>query len=210
MTFPHDSVNVNGVVEDVADALAQVEGAGFWIRALERLIDLIIHYLISFFAEIVLLFVVYGIAAMMGRPGRPWMALMEKKSVMSTIIVLLAPLAYNTICEGFHGATAGKLALGLVTISEDGKPTNVMQAFKRSLAFYVDGLFFAIPAATYMNKSKKHQRIGDNWAKTMVVKRSDVANFVTLRSGQRFIVTLLAAMAADGILIALAQLIKLI
>jgi hypothetical protein len=49
------------------------------------------------------------------------------------------------------------------------------QAFKRSLAFFWDSLFFGLVGYSSMKKSELNQRYGDHWAKTVVIKSSEVA-----------------------------------
>jgi uncharacterized RDD family membrane protein YckC len=72
------------------------------------------------------------------------------------------------------GASLGKLACGLRVVSEESRPIGLSQAFKRSLAFYWDGLFFGLVGYSSMKKSELNQRYGDHWAKTLVIKSSEV------------------------------------
>jgi uncharacterized RDD family membrane protein YckC len=90
--------------------------------------------------------------------------------------------------------------LGLQVVSEDlGAPT-LTQAMKRSLAFFLDGLFFGAVAAQHMNDSRMKQRIGDSWANTYVVKRATLAA-AQQRPMSIFLAALVAAMAAGGFVI---------
>jgi hypothetical protein len=111
-------------------------------------------------------------------------------------------LLFQTICQGWHGCSPGKRMLGIVVLQEDGSPCAPFQALKREIAFFVDSLFFGIVAKLRMSESHLQQRIGDSWARTVVVyRRSAPAH--SLRSGLRFATVLFLASAADAAALAL-------
>ncbi|MBZ5520775.1 MAG: hypothetical protein LAP21_00820 [Acidobacteriia bacterium] len=60
-----------------------------------------------------------------------------------------------------------------------------------------------------MQKTLQQQRYGDQWAHTVVCKRSSVAQ-QNLRSGGQFALAFILGMMADGALIGVCLLIKLI
>jgi uncharacterized RDD family membrane protein YckC len=192
------------------NAISEIKGAGFWIRALARGIDIILYYVVVFLTSLFVGIFLAILAILTGNSLDQWLAKLGKTTIISFIIMLLAQLVYHIVLEGLHGATLGKLIFGLVTISEDGSPCGLKQALKRSLAILVDSLFFGIPAAVSMSKSPKQQRIGDKWARTMVVKRRDIDGMVELNSGLRFIIAFLLAITLEGMLVGLALLLKLL
>ena len=165
----------------------KVEGAGFWIRLLARVIDVIIHYVIAFVTVIFITIVASIVAVIIDVSPDLIFERLENQVLTDYLLAMLGLVAYHTLCEGLHGATLGKLICGLVVVKEDGTHCGALPAFKRSLAFYIDGLFFGIPAVISMNSSLKRQRLGDRWAKTMVVKRSELDGSLQLRSGLRFV-----------------------
>ena len=111
---------------------------------------------------------------------------------------ILGSIGYHTVCEGLHGCTLGKRLLGMIVVQEDGSPSRLNPAFIRSLAFYVDGLFFGVIGYMAMKKTPQEQRHGDNWAHTMVCRRSDVST----PPNRSFALILIAAIAIDSLLLA--------
>jgi uncharacterized RDD family membrane protein YckC len=75
-------------------------------------------------------------------------------------------------------------------ITEDGKPSNLKGALIRTLAYYIDGLFFGLVGYNSMQKSPLNQRYGDVWGKTAVVKIKEVSS-ESQRATTFFIVGLL-------------------
>ncbi len=70
--------------------------------------------------------------------------------------------------ESIGGATAGKWICGLRTLREDLSPCSFLAGIGRNAAFYIDGFFFGVIAATAMRRSRRRQRLGDQWAHTVV------------------------------------------
>jgi hypothetical protein len=60
-------------------------------------------------------------------------------------------------------------------VSESAEPIGLAKAFKRSLAYYWDGLFFGLVGYSSMKESELNQRYGDHWAQTVVIKKREVA-----------------------------------
>ena len=99
-----------------------------------------------------------------------------------------------------HGSTVGKLALSMVVVQEDGAPCGLRGAVVRELGYFVDALFFGIIGYMAMQKSIREQRHGDEWAHTVVCKRSLVSP-EKLRRADRFVLALILASIADAALI---------
>lgn len=89
---------------------------------------------------------------------------------------------------------------GITVIAEDGAPATLLQALKRETAFFLDALFVGFVAARAMQGSPRRQRIGDQWARTMVV-RLKALRPESRRSGWRFAEAALAGLAADEAII---------
>ncbi len=64
-------------------------------------------------------------------------------------------------------------------------------------------------AAGNMRKSPLRQRLGDEWAHTVVLKRRDLQPN-QLRSGGRFIIVFLGAVILNGIVFCIGQLLKIV
>ncbi|HUO80792.1 MAG TPA: RDD family protein [Steroidobacteraceae bacterium] len=148
-------------------------GVRFWVRAWGQIIDMVVHnawWFVSAFAFTVGVGIYAGITATPVEPligklfGSSW-------SWPDFFGALLGFTLYHAVMERVCGATVGKRLLGLVAVSSDGTALRFRAALGRSLAFNVDGLFFGLPAYDAM-KLPPHQRLGDKWCDTLVVKRS--------------------------------------
>jgi len=184
-------------------------GVPFWPRFGARLLDLLVHYVISFGAGVIIGIFLAISASLNHTPLQPLIARTTSLSALTFIAAILGAMLYHVISEGGHGSSLGKLALGLVVLQEDGTPCRMGAALVRSLAYYVDALFFGIIAYVAMQKSPLQQRYGDQWAHTVVVRRSQVAP-ERLRSSGRFLGVLFLAAAADAALLLLTYAIKLV
>jgi len=185
-----------------------IQGVGFWPRFGARVIDLLVHYFVSFCATLLFGFLL-GIAAVMTH--KPLVSLADtlgRMTISGIVLALLGYVAYHTICEGVHGSTVGKLALSMVVVQEDGSSCRLWPALIRSLAYFIDALFFGVIGYFAMQKSPQQQRHGDDWAHTVVCKRSGVPQ-EKLRSNGMFVAPLLFAMMVDAALIMVGFLLKL-
>ncbi len=190
--------------------VVDLEGAGYWIRALARIIDLVVHNLLM-----VVVFVIIGIfigilEIFQGFSSDVFLERLEDQNFMNYALVILGSVLYHTISEGVHGSTLGKLICGLVVIKEDRKPCGFFSALWRSLAYLIDAIIFTIPAVLSMSKSSKRQRLGDRWAKTMVVKTQQLKGIMEKRSGLRFAIGFLAALTGDALFLIVGPIVRLI
>ena len=114
--------------------------------------------------------------------GLAWVPFAETSSVDGTysirwegvdfLIPLLITLAYFVLLEGAFGATVGKLVLGIRVRALDGTRIGFGAAAIRNLARVVDAFPYVIPylvGAIAVSRSDIDQRLGDRWAKTVVV-----------------------------------------
>lgn len=147
------------------------EGVGFWPRAFARLLDVSAALLVSVTAG-GLAGVCLAVSTSLGTIDDRWMAQLDKDDD-STLLGLLIGLVMHVLCVAFAGASPGKLLLGMRVVDVDGNRPGFVAALVRELGFFVDGLFFGIPAYTRMQQSPLHQRYGDAWANTVVVSRHE-------------------------------------
>ena len=178
----------------------RIQGVGFWPRVGARVIDLIVHYLIALLAGFLFGIIVVVAARTAGQPPAMLFAKRGQQGLAVYLFALLGSVAYETICEGWHGSTLGKLLLSMVVVQEDGAPCRPGPALVRSFAYFFDALFFGLIAYLAMNKTPQEQRHGDVWAHTIVAKRED-APPPSLRSRGRFAAVFLFAAMADAVLI---------
>ncbi len=127
----------------------------------------------------------------------------------STLWGLLASLLYHSVSEGVGGTSLGKLSLGYRVIGEDSKPCGFGAAALRSLAYFADAFFFGIPAYQSMKDNPNNQRLGDKWAKTIVIKAS-AAPASAVRSSGLVAVGLMGGMAAHVTVMAISVIAKVL
>jgi hypothetical protein len=73
-------------------------------------------------------------------------------------------------------------------------------ALLRSFAYVVDSLFFGAVGYFAMKDDPQHQRYGDQWAHTIVCKRSQVRP-ENLYDGGRIVLALFLGIVADSLLL---------
>jgi uncharacterized RDD family membrane protein YckC len=76
---------------------------------------------------------------------------------------------YWVIPEWILGATLGKLTFGLRVRTVAGQPISFGQSLKRNLLRLADFFPFYLTGFLVAKLTPNHQRIGDLWAKTIVV-----------------------------------------
>jgi uncharacterized RDD family membrane protein YckC len=84
---------------------------------------------------------------------------------------------YFVLIETYYGATLGHKALNLLVLTENRKDIGLKEAFKRHLLGPFDFFMYAIPAIIAIKNTDKKQRLGDLWAKTIVVDMTDPEQF---------------------------------
>lgn len=79
------------------------------------------------------------------------------------------------------GATLGNSIAGLkaIPISGQNRKLTFGQSLKRHLMDPIDMFFFGLPGIVTIKNTDKNQRIGDLWAKTIVVKENKFSDLQT-------------------------------
>ena len=86
-------------------------------------------------------------------------------------LALVVANLYHVVLEGSTGRTAGKRALGIQVVREDGEPCDRRAATVRTLARFVDFLPVAYLAAfVSMALTEQRRRLGDLLGGTVVVQ----------------------------------------
>jgi uncharacterized RDD family membrane protein YckC len=183
----------------------EVSGEGFLRRALARGLDFLVFNVIQLVVLVLMTIVVLLYAALAGVPeGAITERLETLGGPISTLLSVLAALAYFTAFEALYGATPAKRLLGLVVVSEDLGPCTAGAALKRNVLFWLETLAFGVPAFLAIRGSPRAQRHGDRWAGTIVPRRSAVPPDL-LRPASRFLqaglLAVLASMASVGLMI---------
>ena len=155
-----------------------LEGVGVGRRALARLVDLALMLLTFATASFV---AVLGASAL-ASDGSTFAAIERLSKLESTsggfrlwdtALSLLALTLMHTLCEGLHGSTPGKRLVGIRVVLRDGSAAGLGAALKRSVGFLVDQMFFGLVGIHRILNSPDAQRIGDEWAGTLVVRIRD-------------------------------------
>ncbi len=142
---------------------------GFWVRALARIIDILVVNIINMTAILAVLFLARLWAFYSGISPSVVNAAANARPA-GLFASLLGAIAYQTFFEGIYGSSIGKLLLRLHVFKTDGSPCTLWCAFVRSVAYLVDSLFFGAVAFLAMNSSPLRQRLGDRWAGSVVVR----------------------------------------
>jgi uncharacterized RDD family membrane protein YckC len=188
-------------LESYAGRPDALPGVSFWPRVAARLIDFGIHYAISFCAGLLFAIIVLIAARLQHSPqGVLLLRRASTNGISLFLAALLGSIALEAFCEGLHGSTPGKYLLGMTVVQEDGTPCRLGPAFIRSFAYLVDGLFFGLVGYFAMNKTPQQQRHGDEWAHTIVCRRSSVAAQNLRGFGQFMMAFLLGAMADTALI----------
>lgn len=129
-----------GVVPTMGGAMNY---AGFWIRVVAKIIDA----LVAMVAMILVLGVVAGVLYALGmqivppEPGSdaPPPAGFIVLIILYYIVALGFPILYDWYFVSKHGATWGKMALGLKVVNEDGSKVSNGKAVGRAFAYMING-----------------------------------------------------------------------
>lgn len=161
-------------------------GAGFGIRFLARLIDLvygaIIGAVVGFMAGIL-----FAVLAHFGKLSPEWLQLLQRTTIGDFGFGILGAFLYHAVSEGLGTVSIGKLICGLSVVQTDGRPATMKGALIRSISYYWDGLFCGLVGYHSMEKGPLKQRYGDVWGATVVVKK-DVFRPTPIRGPGRIFV----------------------
>ena len=86
-------------------------------------------------------------------------------------VYVVVAFSYYILLEGLTGATVGKRLLKLKVVREDGSACGIGPALVRNILRIIDELpFLYILGMILISRSSKKQRLGDRFAKTIVIK----------------------------------------
>lgn len=181
--------------------------AGFWVRALARIVDAIVVNFINVAAVFTTAVIGRMWAVFVGASPASVDALIQLRGA-DFIAGLFGAIMYQTFMEGLYGASVGKILFGLHVFRVDGSPCTLGCAFTRSLAYLIDSLFFGAVAFLAMNASPLRQRLGDRWAGSVVVNLKAVGRPPT--HWGRFLGALFWAVVSCGVLSVIAIWVRLL
>lgn len=171
----------------------ELEPVGFWRRAAARILDMVAaQYVLAAAAGAAVNFTGGFLASVRGPEFAAYQETLKISSWVELLVTILGAVLFQIILEGWHGCSFGKYLLKIVVLQGNGRPCTPLQALKREILYFVDVLLFGAVAAYNMSESSLKQRLGDSWARTVVVHRRS-APPQSLRSGSRFAIVLLLA-----------------
>jgi uncharacterized RDD family membrane protein YckC len=92
---------------------------------------------------------------------------------------LLLAAAYYPVLEGLTGKTVGRYVTRTMVVDEDGMVPGIRRSILRTIPRIIEVnplLFGGVPAGVVVLLSSRHQRLGDMWAGTYVVRQSELAS----------------------------------
>lgn len=183
-------------------------GVGFWPRAGARVVDLAIHYCVAICSGFLFGILLAFVAVLRRTSVQSLLVHRKHGGITLFVLALLASVVFQAICEGLHGSSPGKRLFSMGVVQEDGSPCRLGSAWIRSFAYFIDSLFFGLIGYLNMQKTPQQQRHGDEWAHTIVCRRSDIAP-QNLRGAAQFTLAVFLATLAYSALIILGLLINL-
>jgi uncharacterized RDD family membrane protein YckC len=147
----------------------QTTYVGVWRRAVAVVLDLII--IGSLTGPIWLNSVFFAPSTSTTTSGTVTEVVQFAASPWTGLLLAAIPFIYFTLLEGFFGATAGKMLLGLRVVQLDGSPITWREAIVRNLLRPVDEIVLYLVGAIAIWVSPRKQRLGDRAADTVVVRR---------------------------------------
>jgi uncharacterized RDD family membrane protein YckC len=181
-----------------------LSGVSFWPRAIARIIDMALHFAVSYSAGY--LFGRMVVLASGGHVSRLIVLKLRHPGFIGFACGILGVIAYHVIFTTVHGSSVGKRLLSIVVMDEEGEPCRLKGAIVRELGYFVDALFFGLIGYMAMHGSTQEQRYGDEWGHTVVCERSAISPD-KLQDAGRFVVALMFATMADAAIIMIGLLI---
>ena len=152
----------------VEDLAVDPRVASFLIRAIGRVVDIVVALGVGFVSAIIAIIVL----AITRHPGDPvvWAQSMGGFSFTGLLVGFVGSTLYHSLSEYIGGASVGKLLCGVRVVSEEFGPVSFRGTLIRSVAFPIDGLFFGWIGYRSIKRSPLAQRVGDHWGRTTVVR----------------------------------------
>ena len=106
------------------------------------------------------------------------------------------PTSAIAVGTAVSGSTLGKRLFSFQVVRDDGSLCTIKSAILRELGYFIDALFFGIIGYTAMQGDPQQKRHGDDWADTVVCKRT-VLSAETRQGWMKFVLGLMLGIFAD-------------
>lgn len=93
---------------------------------------------------------------------------------LPALVIPVFWFVYFVVTEAVNQATPGHDICKLKVYKADGQKPGFTDAFKRRVCDPLDIFIYSLPALICILKTPKHQRLGDLFANTVVIKPSDI------------------------------------
>jgi len=137
-----------------------MKSSGLWLRSLAAIIDCSIVF--SLWSYII------------ARWGTDTSASSKNLAGLPAILLMLGTAAFWIVPEWLAGATFGKWSCDLRVVNMKGNKISFSQSVKRNVLRLLDFFPWYLTGFITAKLTPNHQRLGDLWAKTMVVKCSEL------------------------------------
>lgn len=98
----------------------------------------------------------------------------SRVATVGSLLAIVISFGYYIYLEGNYGQTIGKMALGIVVVTDDGEPIDYREAAIRTVLRIVDVLpFLYLVGIVVIFLTDRNQRLGDLVADTVVVRVSE-------------------------------------
>jgi uncharacterized RDD family membrane protein YckC len=145
-----------------------MKSSGLWIRSLAAILDFTIVSIIWYFV-----IETWGTFNAAG----------DKELVgLGATALMTGTAAFWIVPEWLTGATFGKWSCDLCVVNMSGNKISLAQSVKRNGLRLIDFFPWYLTGFIAANLTPSRQRLGDLWAKTLVVKRSELARQTVLAS----------------------------
>ena len=152
-----------GLATPFAAPVLDVDVMGRRVAAL--LIDLLIVWTIQFVVAVTLGITAGVILSLSGSSSSGAGGV----SLLAQVLAYLISFGYFIVLEALWGRTVGKRLFGLMVLNADGSQISWGEATVRRIGFVVDMFFCGLLGFAVASGSPLKQRVGDRWAKTVVV-----------------------------------------
>ena len=186
---------LGGAASDEAPAGPREDAlASLMLRGVARVIDLLSSLVVVFGAMAATSLYMVSVGPI--DSYEVWTPVLEESSLLNWGVALVGATARFTVAEWIGGATLGKLLCGLRVTTEELDAISFGAAFRRSLAFWFESIFFGLIAVMAITRSPLKQRHGDVWAGTVVVRRAAAPDRTS--DNARALLGVIAGMAVDS------------
>lgn len=137
--------------------------------------DVMMPRLFAFIIDTVVLVALIALVVLPVDVALPLLGFGDSTAMSAGAVALISAgimWVYFTVPEALFGSTVGKLALGIrVVCADTGDKPDLRQASIRNAWRFIEILPLGIPALLATLSSPLRQRLGDRWARTLVVGR---------------------------------------